>query len=186
MTLRTSLAANSGLDESNQPLSGPRPTVAICAALVRARWGAWDRPAYLLAQEYVAAVQRAGALALMVPPDQSAERHPDEVLDLVDGLMLAGGSDIDPSAYGHETHPETKATVPERDQAELDLQGGVSPPVLMGGERHTRRDQDDEGDERTDAEAADRGEQAGAIGAEYRDHDRRQHELTADEERHPQ
>jgi putative glutamine amidotransferase len=121
MTLRPSLAANSGLDESNQPLTRPRPTVAICAALVRARWGAWDRPAYLLAQEYVAAVQRAGALALMVPPDGSAERHPDEVLDLVDGLMLAGGSDIDPSAYGHEPHPETKATVPERDRAEVAL-----------------------------------------------------------------
>jgi putative glutamine amidotransferase len=133
MTLEASLAADSGLDESNQPVSRPRPTVAICAALVRARWGAWDRPAYLLAQEYVAAVQRAGALALMVPPDQSAERHPDEVLDLVDGLMLAGGSDIDPSAYGHEPHPETKATVPERDRAEVALVRAASArnmPVL--------------------------------------------------------
>jgi putative glutamine amidotransferase len=109
------------LPESNGPSSRPRPTVAICAALVQARWGAWDRPAYLLAREYVTAVQRAGALALMVPPDGSVERDPDEVLDLVDGLMLAGGSDIDPSAYGHEPHPETKLTVPERDRAELAL-----------------------------------------------------------------
>jgi putative glutamine amidotransferase len=121
MTLTPSLAANSGLDESNDPVGRPRPTVAICAALVQARWGAWDRPAYLLAKEYVTAVQRAGALALMVPPDQSVERNPDEVLDLVDGLMLAGGSDIDPSAYGQEPHPETKLTVPERDRAELAL-----------------------------------------------------------------
>ena len=107
--------------ESDGALIQPRPTVAICAALVRARWGAWDRPAYLLAQEYVTAVRRAGALALIVPPDQSVERHPEEMLDLVDGLMLAGGSDIDPSAYGHEPHPETNSTVPERDRAELAL-----------------------------------------------------------------
>jgi putative glutamine amidotransferase len=98
-----------------------RPTVGICTALVRARWGAWDRPAFLLAKEYVTAVQRAGGLALMVPPDQSVERNPGEVLDLLDGLMLAGGSDIDPSAYGHEPHPETNSTVPERDRAELAL-----------------------------------------------------------------
>lgn len=106
-------------------MSNPRPTVGICAALVQARWGAWDRPAYLLAQEYVTAVQRAGGLALMVPPDRTVERNPAEVLDLVDGLMLAGGSDIDPSAYGQEPHPETNSTVPERDRAELALVRGA-------------------------------------------------------------
>ena len=121
MRLTPSLTTNSVPPESNGPASHTRPTVGICTALVRARWGAWDRPAFLLAQEYVTAVQRAGALALMVPPDQAIERNPDELLDLVDGLMLAGGSDIDPSAYGHEAHPETNSTVPERDRAELAL-----------------------------------------------------------------
>ena len=58
-------------EERQQPRGHPRPTIAICAALVQARWGSWDRPAYLLAKEYVAAVQRAGALALIVPPDES-------------------------------------------------------------------------------------------------------------------
>jgi putative glutamine amidotransferase len=118
MSLTESLAT---VSETDRRSSNPRPVVAICTALVRARWGAWDRPAYLLAQEYVTAVQRAGALALMVPPHESIERSPDQVLDLVDGLMLAGGSDIDPSAYGHERHPQTKSTVPERDRAELQL-----------------------------------------------------------------
>jgi putative glutamine amidotransferase len=93
----------------------------MCAALERARWGAWHRPAVLLAYEYITAVQRAGGLALMVPPDPGLERNPREVLDLADGLMLAGGSDIDPAAYGHEAHPQTKGTVPERDRAELAL-----------------------------------------------------------------
>jgi putative glutamine amidotransferase len=43
------------------------------------------------------------------------------MLHLVDGLMLAGGSDIDPAAYGAEPHPETKGSWPERDRFELAL-----------------------------------------------------------------
>jgi putative glutamine amidotransferase len=121
MAIRSSLATDSESDENSGQLNHPRPTIAICTALVQARWGSWHRPAYLLAQEYVTAVQRAGALALMAPPDESVASAPEEVLDLVDALMLAGGSDIDPSAYGHEPHPETKSTVPERDRAELAL-----------------------------------------------------------------
>ncbi len=99
----------------------PRPTIAICAALVDARWGAWERRAVLLAHEYIAAVQRAGALALLVPPDPRLERDPDEVLNVADALMLAGGNDIDPGVYGHERHPQTTRTVPERDRSELAL-----------------------------------------------------------------
>lgn len=116
-----SARTTSALGESDGTPRRPRPTVAICTALVRARWGAWDRPAALLAQEYFAAVQRAGGLALLVPPDPSLEQDPDEVLDLADALMLAGGSDIDPSIYGKERHPETDAIVPERDRCELAL-----------------------------------------------------------------
>ena len=33
----------------------------------------------------------------MLPPDPQAERDPDEVLDVLDGLILAGGADIDPA-----------------------------------------------------------------------------------------
>jgi putative glutamine amidotransferase len=43
------------------------------------------------------------------------------VLDLIDGLMLAGGADIDPASYGAERHPETVETVPERDAFEIAL-----------------------------------------------------------------
>ena len=43
------------------------------------------------------------------------------MLDLLDGLILAGGADIDPSAYGAEPHEETIGTVPERDTFEIAL-----------------------------------------------------------------
>ena len=57
----------------------------------------------------------------MIPPDPEFEREPDQVLDLVDALILAGGNDIDPSTYGAEPHPETHSTVAERDDSELAL-----------------------------------------------------------------
>jgi putative glutamine amidotransferase len=98
-----------------------RPTIGICTALERARWGMWDQEAVLLSRSYVEAVQRAGALALMLPPDVRLLEHPGDLLDLLDGLMLAGGADIDPSSYGAQPHPETLDTVPERDRFEIAL-----------------------------------------------------------------
>jgi putative glutamine amidotransferase len=98
-----------------------RPVIGICTALERARWSVWDQQAYLLPRSYIRAIQRAGGLALMLPPDEAVERDPDQVLDLIDGLILAGGADIDPSSYGEDSHPETRGTVPERDSFEIAL-----------------------------------------------------------------
>jgi putative glutamine amidotransferase len=87
----------------------------------RARWSVWDAEAVLTPRGYVDAVQRAGGMAVLLVPDPRAEQDPDELLDLVDGLILAGGADIDPSAYGAQPHPETSATNPDRDRFELAL-----------------------------------------------------------------
>jgi len=58
---------------------------------------------------------------MMIPPDPALEPSPDSVLDLIDGLILAGGNDVDPSLYGAERHPETNETVPDRDRVEIAL-----------------------------------------------------------------
>jgi putative glutamine amidotransferase len=81
----------------------------------------WDQQAVLLSRSYVEAVQRAGALVVMLPPDQLLLTSPGEALDLLDGLMMAGGADIDPASYGARPHPETLDTVPERDRFEITL-----------------------------------------------------------------
>jgi putative glutamine amidotransferase len=98
-----------------------RPVIGICTALERARWSVWDQEAMLTPRGYVDAVHRGGGLAVLLPPDEMLARDPDEVLDLLDGLVLAGGADIDPSNYGEERHPETVGTVPERDTFEIAL-----------------------------------------------------------------
>jgi putative glutamine amidotransferase len=98
-----------------------RPVIGICTALERARWSVWDQQAYLLPRSYIDTVQREGGIALMLPPDERVEREPDDVLDIIDGLILAGGADIDPATYGAAAHAETRGTVPERDGFELAL-----------------------------------------------------------------
>jgi putative glutamine amidotransferase len=98
-----------------------RPVIGICTALVQAQWGYFDLPAALLANNYIAAIQTAGAMAVMIAPDPELERDPDQILDLIDGLILAGGSDIDPVNYGTERDPMTVGTVPARDASELAL-----------------------------------------------------------------
>jgi putative glutamine amidotransferase len=99
-----------------------RPVVGICSAVARANWGVWqEREAALLAFTYIEAIQRAGGLAVIIPPDGGFEEDPDQMLDLLDGLILAGGNDIDPAYYGADPHPETHHLAPERDRSELAL-----------------------------------------------------------------
>ena len=130
-----------------------RPVIGLCTALERARWSVWDQDAFLLARSYVDAVQRAGGLAVMLPPDERAEDDPDEVLDLLDGLILAGGADIDPGAYGASAHAETTHTVPDRDTFEIALaRRALERDLPLLG--HLSRDAADERRARRDAAPA--------------------------------
>ena len=99
-----------------------RPLIGICAAVERVSWGPWrDVPSNIVPISYSRAVQDAGAIALLLPPDDEVAQRPDELLDLIDGLLLAGGCDVDPASYGARPHAETSGTWPERDRFELAL-----------------------------------------------------------------
>ena len=99
----------------------PRPVIGICTVLEKARWSVWELDAALLPMNYVRAVQRAGGMAVMLPPDEQLIEDPEELLGMLDGLIFAGGADIDPSCYGAEPDPHTVDTVPERDRFEIAL-----------------------------------------------------------------
>ena len=96
-----------------------RPAVGICTAVERAAWTVWDEPATLLTRKYSDEVRAAGGLAFLLPPDDVAE--PDEILDRVDAVVLAGGADVDPENYAAEPGPETLGTDPRRDRCEAAL-----------------------------------------------------------------
>lgn len=82
-----------------------------------------------LNETYLLAVQRAGGLALPLPPSFPVP----EAVELLDGLLLSGGGDLDPFHYGEEPSPGLGAVSPERDASELALAGiflATGRPVL--------------------------------------------------------
>jgi len=97
------------------------PLIGVAAAVERATWSVWDQSAVLLPQSYLRAIQRAGAVPVMLPPDPLVARQPDLVLDLLDGLLLAGGADVDPVLYGAPRAAETQHGIRERDEFEIAL-----------------------------------------------------------------
>jgi putative glutamine amidotransferase len=96
--------------------------IGITSYVEPARWGHWALDAALIPYAYVQAVDAAGGRPLLVPPSEDAV---EETLDVLDGLLLSGGADLDPEAYGAEAHPATTRTRPQRDQAELALLTGA-------------------------------------------------------------
>ena len=99
-----------------------RPLIGITSFREPVSWGPWNLDAALVPASYVDAVGRAGGRPLLVPPSDDAF---EETLDALDGLLLSGGSDLDPSLYGAEPHPETNGVSTERDRAELALLEGA-------------------------------------------------------------
>ena len=57
---------------------------------------------------YFDAVAQAGGLPLLIP-FLSHQHDLEQTLNHVDGLLLTGGADLDPSCYGEAAHSETKA-----------------------------------------------------------------------------
>lgn len=102
-----------------------RPIVGLTTALERASWGPWDQDADVLPRMYSEAVQAAGGIAVLLPPDSAAQGNARPWLDRLDALIITGGADIDPSFYGAKRHPATGRTVPIRDAFEIALASGA-------------------------------------------------------------
>jgi putative glutamine amidotransferase len=101
------------------------PLIGITTYVARAAWGAWERPAAVLPESYYELVASAGARPLLLPPLRTAESGPRfgaaEVIAALDGLVLTGGGDVDPSAYGEAASPDVAGVDPVRDESERAL-----------------------------------------------------------------
>jgi putative glutamine amidotransferase len=102
-----------------------RPVIGVSAALERSRWTVWDTEANLSPRTYSAALAACGAQTVILPPDDAIAAAPGEALDLLDGLVLAGGGDLDPSTYGESRGEQTVGVRPDRDRFELALAGAA-------------------------------------------------------------
>ncbi|TDD72491.1 gamma-glutamyl-gamma-aminobutyrate hydrolase family protein [Actinomadura darangshiensis] len=103
---------------------GAPPLIGITTYQEPARWGVWVREAALLPVPYVRSVERAGGVPVLVPPAATL-RGLDALVSRLDGIVLAGGGDIDPDLYGAVRHTETGPPQPQRDRFELALARAV-------------------------------------------------------------
>lgn len=97
-----------------------RPLIGISTYLEsKARWRVWELDAALLPAGYPRLVQAAGGSAAMLPPDDPS--YAAEVVARVDGVVIAGGPDVEPVRYGAEPEDHTGPPARERDAWELAL-----------------------------------------------------------------
>ncbi|MCL7379173.1 gamma-glutamyl-gamma-aminobutyrate hydrolase family protein [Streptomyces sp. 35G-GA-8] len=97
-----------------------KPLIGVSTYLEEsAAWGVWNLPAALLPAGYPRLVQRAGGLAAMLPPDDPSAAS--RMVARLDGVVIAGGPDVEPVRYGAERDPRTGPPAPERDVWELAL-----------------------------------------------------------------
>jgi putative glutamine amidotransferase len=66
---------------------------------------------------YALAVSGAGGVPVLVPPGADA----DALADLLDGLLVPGGADIDPYLFGEEPHPTVRIVARPRFEMEWSL-----------------------------------------------------------------
>lgn len=81
-------------------------------------YGEDEQRQFPLPREYVDSVRRAGGVPILLPPGEPRLR---ELFALLDGLILAGGGDLEPAVYGGNHHESVYMTDSERDTEELEL-----------------------------------------------------------------
>ncbi|MEO6085657.1 MAG: gamma-glutamyl-gamma-aminobutyrate hydrolase family protein [Umezawaea sp.] len=98
--------------------NGSRPLIGLTTYLEPVRFGLWDTKAAVLHETYLDCVREAGGDPVLLPP--GGDWRP-ETLGWLDGLVISGGADVNPAAYGQEPEPLTDAPRQSRDDSEFAL-----------------------------------------------------------------
>lgn len=98
-----------------------RPVIGITSYVEPVVRGDWlDQPSTVLPHNYVEHIERAGGIAVVLPPRPDADDSlVAGVMARLDGVVIAGGADIEPSRYAALPHPSAQAPRPDRDEFEI-------------------------------------------------------------------
>jgi putative glutamine amidotransferase len=106
----------------SSPVSGSAlPVIGLTTYREQARWGVWDGRADVLHAQYADAVLAAGGVPVLLPPASGSDQAARAVTGRLDGLIVSGGADVDPSRYGEEPHARTASWRADRDAWETSL-----------------------------------------------------------------
>ena len=110
--------ASNGSDVGFDTGAQVRPRIGLTTELEQAQCFAWNTRYALLPMAYVEAIAAAGATPVLLPPVEDGDDDPGTWLD---GLVLSGGADVDPSRYGEQPDSHTENTNRWRDDWEMGL-----------------------------------------------------------------
>ena len=102
-----------------------RPVVGLTSYQEQVQSDGWDVPAGYLPSNYFEGVILAGGIAVLLPPQPVDPEIASSALDSLDALVITGGYDLDPAAYGQQPHPKTDQPRPLRDAFEFALIRGA-------------------------------------------------------------
>ena len=97
-----------------------RPALGVLVSLRPSGLGA-DVDAFVreLADRAVHALTEAGGAPTLIDISADALPNPDQLTDQFAGLLILGGSDVDPALYGERPHPTVYGVDPDADRYEI-------------------------------------------------------------------
>lgn len=93
-----------------------RPRIGLTTYYQEASWGVWQQDAVILPGTYVHAVVAAGGAPVLLPPIGTDP----SIVEVLDGLIISGGTDVGAERYGAQPHELTRAQ-PARDTHDIAL-----------------------------------------------------------------
>jgi len=98
------------------------PLIGLTTYQVEIPWGPTKKPASLTPSTYTDLVAAAGGRPVLLPAVAAdPEAGADSIIAALDGLVVIGGLDVDPSLYGAAPDPRLGTTSLVRDRSELAL-----------------------------------------------------------------
>lgn len=97
-----------------------RPLIGVCGEFAEVDVYDVRTSVHFSMPAYTRSVALAGGLPVILPITED-EQVIDGLIDRVDGVLVTGGVDIDPAAYGQERAPEVVDVQPVRDSFEFAL-----------------------------------------------------------------
>lgn len=100
------------------------PVIGITIYAAESDWRGWSVPAAVLPWTYVDAIRGSGGRVVLLPPCGPDDEAEATVAEL-DGVVIAGGADVNPARYGAQPHPQTVISDPDRDAWEFAVAGAA-------------------------------------------------------------